>query len=253
MEKVEKRNRYLFFWIAFPIGWTILTLLAIFYFDLANGPLIWFIVELIALVIFFLARVLLREKKFWVRLLVWISFIALTVGVVILDVPTVERKSAAYYKNPVKISEPLQLNEGKVKGIYNQDKSVEIYAGIPYATAKRWKEAEQYTWSNVRDGSYFGPRSMQPKSNPVMDTLVDIYSEKGWHPNYNMVPLQNKSEQGLYLNIWRPATGATNLPILVYIHFLLFLMINNVLLLDLHLLVEHLGIQINLFNQIIYH
>ena len=214
----EKKHKHLFFWIAFPIGWTIISALLIFYFDLANGPLVWFIVELVFLVAFFLVRVLLREKKFWVRLLTWVGFIGLTVGVVLLDQTKYVRKSAAYYKNPVKIAEPLQLNEGKVQGIYNVDKTVQIYAGIPYAQAERWKEPKAITWTDVRDGSYFGSRSMQPKSNSIGDTLVDIYAEKAWHPNYIMKPFQDRAEGSLYLNIWRPNNTDTNLPILVYIH-----------------------------------
>ena len=216
--EAPKKKKHLFFWIAFPIVWSILTSLAIFYFDLANGPLIWFIVELVFLAAFFAVNVILVRKKIWIRLLTWVGFIGLTIGVIIFDKPTVERKSAAYYKNPVKITEPLVLNQGKIQGIYNKDKTVKIYAGIPYAKAERWKEPKEYTWDNVIDGSYFGPRSMQPKQNPVVDSLVDIYSEKGWHPDYNMVPEQNRSENGLYLNIWRPNNTETNLPILVYIH-----------------------------------
>ena len=109
-------------------------------------------------------------------------------------------------------------DRGKVRGIYNEDKTVQIYAGIPYAKAERWKEPQEYTWEGVIDGSYFGPRSMQPAPTPVMDSLVDIYSEKGWHPNFIAKPYQNMSEDSLYLNIWKPNNAETNLPVLVYIH-----------------------------------
>lgn len=215
---MKKESKHLFFWIAFPIGWTIITLLLIFYFDLANGPLVWFILELVFLAAFFVIRVLLRDKKLWVRLVTWAGIISLTVVVMLCCRPTVERKRAAYYKNPELINEVLQLNQGKVQGFYSEDKTACVYAGIPYAKAERWKEPQAYTWDNVIDGTYFGPRSMQPSSNPIMDSLVDIYSEKGWHPNYLMKPIQEMSEDGLYLNIWKPNTTETNLPILVFIH-----------------------------------
>ena len=217
-EEPKKKNKHLFFWIAFPIGWTLLNAIALFYFDLANGPLVWFILELIFLAVFFVVRVLLRDKKFWIRLLTWVGFVALTVGVVLLNQPQYRRKAAFYYNNPVKIAEPLQLNQGKVQGFYNEDQTVKVYAGIKYAQAERWKEPKEYTWEGIQDGTYFGPRSMQPKSNPFMDTLTDIYSERAWRPSYIMHPYQDRSEDGLYLNIWRPNTTATNLPILVYIH-----------------------------------
>ena len=213
-----KKKKHLLFWILFPISWTIISLLLIFYFDLANGPIIFFILELILLVVFFALRVLVRNRKALTRLAVWAGFIALTTAIILSNNPSIAKKSAAYYSKPEKISEVLSLNEGKVQGIYNKDKTVQVYAGIPYAQAERWKEPKAYTWENTLDGSYFGPRSMQPDKHPIINGLVDIYSEKGWHPNYNMKPLQNMSEDGLYLNIWRPNNNETNLPVLVYIH-----------------------------------
>ena len=72
--------------------------------------------------------------------------------------------------------------------------------------------------SQVRFCYTFAPKAMQPTSNPVTDSLVDIYAQKAWHPNYNMQPVQNMSEDCLYLNIWRPAHFEGELPILVYIH-----------------------------------
>ena len=213
-----KKNKHLLFWILFPIGWSLIALFLFFYYDLANGPLVWFILQVLALVAFFVVRVLFRNKKILFRLLTWAGFISLTISFIAFDQPIVSRKSAAYYKNPEKINEPLVLNQGKVQGIYNKDKDVRIYAGIPYAQAERWKEAKEYTWDNVLDGSYFGPRNMQPASNAITNTLVDIYSEKGWRPRLTPSPEQNKAENSLVLNIWRPNNDETNLPILVYIH-----------------------------------
>ena len=216
MKNTEKN---LLFWILFPIGWTIITAILIFYFDLANGPLIWFILELIFLVAFFVVRVLFRKKKTWIRLLTWAGFIVLTISVMVFDKPYAKKKSAVYYDNPVLIEDVLQLNEGKVQGVYNEDKSVRVYAGIQYAKVERWKEPQAYTWEDVHDGTHFAPKSMQPKSNPIVDSLTDIYSEGRWRPNYLMKPLEERSEENaLSLNIWRPNTSETNLPILVFIH-----------------------------------
>ncbi len=215
---MEKKNKHLFFWIAFPIGWTIILTFIIFYFDLANGPLIWFILELTLLVAFFLIRVLFRDKKKWMRLLTWVGFVFTTIAIMSFNQTPYRKKSAAYYKNPELIAEPLQLNQGKVQGFYNEDKSVQVYAGIPYAQAERWKEPKEYTWEGTLDGRYFGARSMQPKSSSLMNSLVDMYSEGGWHPNFKMQPHQDREEGGLYLNIWKPNTADTNLPILFYVH-----------------------------------
>ena len=216
---MKNKEKHLLFWILFPIGWTIITALLIFYFDLANGPLIWFILELVFLVAFFVIRVLFRKKKAWIRLITWGGFIVLTISVMAFDKPYAKKKSAVYYNNPVLIDDVLELNEGKVQGVYNEDKSVRVYAGIPYAKAERWKEPQAYTWEGVHDGSHFGPKSMQPKNNEIVDSLMDIYSEGRWRPNYLMNPLEERSEENaLSLNIWKPNTDETNLPILVFIH-----------------------------------
>ena len=217
MENVEKK-KHIVFWIVFPLIMVQVIPLLLFYFDIANGPLVWFIIELVLIVAYVTIRIIFRGKKFWYRFLITISFAALTIGTILLDQPIIERKSAAYYSNPEKIAKVLETNSGKVRGIYNSDKTVQIYAGIPYAKAERWKEAVPYTWEGELDGSYFGPRSMQPAPTPLMDSLVDIYAEKGWHPNYNPTPYQDMAENALYLNIWRPNNDLTNLPILVYIH-----------------------------------
>ena len=213
-----KNKKHLFFWIFFPIGWSLLTAILIFYYDLANGPLVWFILELVLLAVLFVLRVIFREKKWWVKLSIWGGFLVLTITNLALCRPSEVKKSAAYYSNPVEIVKPLQLNEGKVKGFYSEDKKVEIYAGIPYAKAERWKEPETYTWDGELDGRYFGPRSMQPRTNALVDSAMDIYSEKRWRPNYLMQPQQERSEDALNLNIWKPNTSETNLPILVFIH-----------------------------------
>ena len=215
---MKQNKKHILFWILFPLGWLVITALLVFYYDLANGPEWLFVIQIIVLIAFFVIRLLLLNKKIWMRLLTWLGFISLTIGIIAFNKPAITKKSAAYYSNPEKISEILELNEGKVQGFYSQDKKVKVYAGIPYAQAERWKEPKAYTWENTLDGTYFGPKSMQPLSNPVTDSLVNIYSEKGWHPDYKMHPIQERSEDSLYLNIWRPNNNETNLPILVYIH-----------------------------------
>lgn len=214
----KNKNKHIVFYIIYPIVMILIIAIFLFYFDLSNSRIVWMILEGIAIISFIIVRFLFKDKKFWVRLLTWVGFISLTIGVLALNQPVFERKSAAYYSNPIYISKPLELHNGKINGIYNEDKTVQIYAGIPYAKAERWKEPTEYNWEDTLDGGYFGPRSMQPAPTPVMDTLVQIYAEKGWHPDYKMHPYQDMSEDGLYLNIWKPNTTETNLPILVYIH-----------------------------------
>ena len=216
---MKNNKKSLVFWIAFPIGWSLLSALLIFLLDLTDGPLIWFILELFILIALFVLRILIRGKRKLFKFFTWLGFAVLTLGVLSFDKPKEEKKSAVYYDNPVLIDEILELDEGKVRGVYNEDKTVRIYAGIQYALAKRWKEPEPYTWEGIHDGSFFGPKSMQTKATPVMDNLVDTYSQNRWVPDYMMTPVEQRSEEnGLTLNIWRPNTSEVNLPILVFIH-----------------------------------
>ena len=60
---MKSEKKHLLFWIIFPIGWTIITAVLIFFFDLLNGPLIWFILELVFLAVFFAIRVLFRKMQ----------------------------------------------------------------------------------------------------------------------------------------------------------------------------------------------
>ena len=215
---MKKSGKNVLFWVFFPLGWTLLAAILVFYFDLANGPLVFFILELVLLSALLALRIIFRCKKWWIKLTIWGAFIALTIPNIVFSKPAEVLPNAYFYANPVYIEKPLELNEGKVKGVYSEDQQIELYAGIQYAKAERWKEPQPYTWEDVKDGSKFGPRSMQPGPTPLTDSVVDIYSEGTWRPNYNMVPYQERSEEeGLNLNIWRPK-DAKDLPILVFIH-----------------------------------
>ena len=220
--KPVRKRRHIAFYIAFPIGVALLTFALVFYLDLANGPLACLIAAMVLVAGLVVSSVLLRDARIRFRLIPWGAFL-LSIGVVLGNArPSTQVKSAAYYDNPVSIETPLVLDQGKIQGLYNQDKDVEIYAGIPYAEAPvgelRWKEPRPVKpWEGVKDCTHFAPRAMQVDTAPVMSGLIDMYSEKGWHPDFAEHPLQNMSEDCLYLNVWAPK-DAVDAPVLVYIH-----------------------------------
>lgn len=216
------KHKHIAFWIIFPVVFAIFMVLTLFLFDLANGPLILFILALLVLAGFALSSILLLNQRKRYRLIPWVSSVVLLGILFVLARPSTERIPASLEKRQEK-TEALTLRNGKVQGAYSKDKAVEIYAGIPYAKAPigslRWKEPVPIeNWDGVKDCTYFAPRSMQDKSSAAMNTLVEMYAEKGWHPDYKMYPNEFMSEDSLYLNIWRPAKIAEPLPILVYIH-----------------------------------
>ncbi|MBQ9458095.1 MAG: carboxylesterase family protein [Bacilli bacterium] len=217
-----QKKSHIAFWILFPIAFVLLTGIVVFYFDLANGHPVWFAVALLGLVVLLAGSLmLLNFKKRW-RLFPWLGFVLITGVAVAFARPSVTTWKAANYDNPV-ASSVITLAQGQAQGVLSKDGQVEIYAGLPYAKAPigelRWKEPQApEAWEGIRDASEYGPRSFQPGSNPISDGIVDIYAQKSWHPDFAMHPLQRMSEDSLYLNIYRPKTPSTLLPILVYIH-----------------------------------
>ena len=219
---MNKKKRHIAFWIAFPIGVLLLSAILIFYLDLANGSEVLLYLMVMNIVGLITASVVLINKKIGFRFIPWGVFVIVTSTLLSVAKPSIQAKSAAYYENPVKIETTLKLDAGELQGIYSKDKKVKIYAGIPYAEAPvgdlRWKEPQPVKpWKGVRDCTYFAPRAMQDDGSPVFNTLIDMYSEGGWHPDYKEHPLQDMSEDCLYLNVWAPI-DATNAPVLVYIH-----------------------------------
>ena len=211
------------FWISFPLISLIVSLLLV-YIDLSNGPIIILILEAAALTAAITVRILLRNKKFYIRGIPTVSLILINFILLPLSQPGVRAKSAAYYENPAK-TEQLRLENGLVQGVLSKDKNVEIYAGIPYAEAPtgeyRWKEPrDKNDWEGVLDCSYFGPRAMQNDGNQIVNSLVDIYAQKAYYPDFREKYREPVSEDCLSLTMWRPANTKADdkLPILVYIH-----------------------------------
>ena len=218
MRSIRKR---IAFWIVFPIISVLVGLFLFFYLDMMNGPIILFIIEALAFVLFIIFRTILRNKLFVFRIIPTAALILVSVIVLPLAKPSevnMRALSAFSKERPV-----IELVQGKAEGLLTKDEKVEVYAGIPYAKAPigelRWKEpVDPEPWEGTRDCSYFASRSMQPGSNQFVNGLVDIYSSKGWYPYLKEEPVQKMSEDSLYLNIWKPHTSSTNLPILVFIH-----------------------------------
>ena len=217
-DKKKQIIKEIAYWVVIMVIMSIIIFFSLIYFDLANGPFICLILQLSLLSGALIARTLLRREKIYFRMIPTLSFLFLSGLLISLTQPVIARKSAAYYSNPKKTDVVNIEGVGSVQGVYSKDKQVEIYAGIPYAQAERWKEPGEITWSGIKDCSYFGPDSYQPKSNPATDTLVDIYSARSWHPDYKMHAINKMSEDSLYLNIWKPSGNYSDLPVLVFIH-----------------------------------
>ncbi len=206
--------------IIYCVIFTIISLLLMFYLDLANGPMYLVFLEVVLLGAALFYRIMMRKERFGVRILSMVLIILINIPIIYLAHPKVETFMP---EAKIEKTEALHLANGDIVGTYNEDKTVRVYAGIPYAQAPignlRFKEpVDVNNWSGVLDCTKFAPRAMQNDTSSVINSAIDLYAMGGWHPNYKMVPLQDMSEDCLYLNIWRPNTSEENLPILVYIH-----------------------------------
>ena len=115
-------------------------------------------------------------------------------------------------------TEVLTIPQGQIQGIYNQDQTVQLFAGVPYAKPPvgdlRWKEPQDpEPWEGVFSADHFAPEAMQTHSK-----LVSIIWNNYYHPQKSRTTDCPSSEDCLYLNIWKPETEKKDLPVLVYIH-----------------------------------
>ncbi len=107
------KKKEIAFWIIMGVVSLLITAFTLFYFDLANGPLICFILELIFIAAFVSLRIIFRHKKFVIRMIPTLAFILSSAILIPLTKPTTERWRAVNYSNPVK-TEVLSLENGKV-------------------------------------------------------------------------------------------------------------------------------------------
>lgn len=163
-----------------------------------------------------------RRNKWYLKLCVWLGWITLFTGTLFLTWPPVQAVPAVSVNNPEK-TEIVTLSQGGVQGVYNADKSVEVFAGIPYAKPPvgelRWKEPQDpEPWDGVLLADHFAPMGMQPRNLPIYYSLAQIIGYHDYKISIDDNYTEPVSEDSLYLNIRKPAGELKDAPVLVYIH-----------------------------------
>ena len=107
----------------------------------------------------------------------------------------------------------VSVEGGQIEGTTNQDASIRIFKGIPFAAPPvddlRWKAPQPVVaWEGIKKCDQFGPSPMQGKPSPFMF----------WSSEF-LIPAEPISEDCLYLNVWTTAKNkAEKQPVFVYIY-----------------------------------
>jgi para-nitrobenzyl esterase len=190
-----------------------------------NKNTIWgFVILLCITAAFYILHrfIIKRKNKWYLKLGVWFGWITLFIVVLFITWPPVQAVPAVSVKNPEK-TEIVSLAQGDLQGVYNADKSVEVFAGVPYAKPPvgelRWKEPQDSEpWDGVLLADHFAPMGMQPRNLPIYYSLAQIIGYHDYQISLDDNYTEPVSEDSLYLNIRKPAGKLTGAPVLVYIH-----------------------------------
>ena len=212
--------------MAFTIIVVILTILYLAVLELSKNMIIGWIIGIIIAAAMIFVRFYLKKKGKNTKktlALCWLGFFALLFVNLIVTGPPEKRVPAVANSNP-EVTSVVHVNEGDITGVYNKDKTVAVYAGIPFAKPPvgdlRFKEPEApEKWDGVKACDEFAPMAMQSRSNTLYDSLTHIL---GWH-DYRMQIgdeyIEAMSEDCLYLNVYVPeGYKGEKLPVLFYIH-----------------------------------
>ncbi len=194
--------------------------------ELSKNVIAGWIVALVAIAAMICGRAVLAKKgAFNVKTaaLMWIFFIGIMIINLKLTEPPFKRVPAVDNKKP-EVTDVVTIKQGDITGVYNADRSVRVFAGIPYAAPPvgdlRFKEpAEPDSWEGVKACDHFGPMAMQQQGSVIYDSLSHIL---GWHDyriKFGDEYREAVSEDCLYLNVFAPDnTQGELLPVIFYVH-----------------------------------
>ena len=216
---MKKGKKRILWWILFIL--VLVIMLAVL--ELGKHTILGWMLTLAAAAGFvFLNRKKLRGARWLLRLGSWLAFLLAFAAILWISWPPVRSVPAVAGKNGGP-TELVHLPQGDLRGVKTADGKVEVFTGIPYAKPPvgelRWQPpVEAGPWEGVLTADHFAPMSMQTVQLPIVESLKRLI---GYH-DFKISPDDNYrppvSEDSLYLNIWKLAGEARELPVLVYIH-----------------------------------
>ena len=156
------------------------------------------------------------------NVLAWLIYLACLAIIFYISLGPVKARSAVPEKDP-RTTKVVTVEQGRLIGVYTADKEVEVYTGIPYAKPPvgdlRWKAPQDpEPWDDVFKADHFRPMSMQKPTPAIMESLAHIAVFHDYKITMKDDFRDEVSEDSLYLNVWKPVTEETGLPVLVFIH-----------------------------------
>lgn len=210
--------------MAFSILVILISFLYIAVLELSKNILIGWIIGIIAMVLMLWSRRKLQGKlNGKTKGLQWLCFLFILALNYILTGPPYKNVPAVANKNP-DVTDVVTVAQGDLTGVYNEDHSVKVYAGIPFAKPPvgelRFKEPQEpESWEGVRVCDSFAPMAMQNRSSTFYDSLSHLL---GWHDyqvKFGDEYIEPMSEDCLYLNVYAPEEmGDEPYPVIFYIH-----------------------------------
>ena len=190
--------------------------------ELGKHTWLGWVIAAMAFAAFFNMRKRLAEQKPLHRMLLWVGLLLVLLAALSSSeppyrtVPAVEGETSG-------VTAPVTVAQGTLTGVTTADGAVEVYAGIPYAAPpvgdNRWRPPQPAEpWEGVRACDRFAPMSMQPETNTAFASLTDIFVYHSFRISLKDNWREARSEDSLYLNVWKPAGKQEKLPVLVYIH-----------------------------------
>ena len=123
--------------MAFSIFVVIVSVINLILLELSKNIILGWVIAIIAAVVMIALRIILVNHDNFSKgkgLLMWLAFIVVIIINLSVTSPPYKRVPAVDNKNP-EVTAVVHVEQGDLTGVYNEDKSVKVYAGIPYAAA----------------------------------------------------------------------------------------------------------------------
>lgn len=203
----------------------IITILYLIFLELSHNMIIgWAVAVALAVgMIFYYRKNPVEKGKYKSRVIGILLLAVILIANWKLTAPPERLVPATDERHP-EVTDVVTVRQGQLTGVYTRDRSVEVYAGIPYAKPpvgdlRFAKPQEAEAWDGIRRCDHYAPMAMQHRDPALYDSLVAILGTHNYQISLKDNYTEPVSEDCLYLNIWKPAqTGDEKLPVLFFIH-----------------------------------